>query len=106
MTIDVSTMRASASEATGFLRTLSNEDRLMLLCQLTEGEKCVTALEEATGIQQPTLSQQLGVLRAEGLVATRRDGKFIFYSLQDERVAAILETLYGLFCQNRPIKTP
>lgn len=100
-TIDVNAMRRSAGEATGFLRALANEDRLMLLCQLTQGEKCVSELETQTGITQPTLSQQLGVLRNDGLVKTRRDGKFVFYQLGDERVINMLNALNGLFCRTQ-----
>lgn len=99
--IDIEAMRRAAGTATGFLRSLANEDRLILLCQLTDGEKCVSDLESLTGIGQPTLSQQLGVLRNEGLVQTRRDGKFVFYALGDARVLVMLESLYGMFCRTR-----
>jgi len=98
-TLDIKAMRQSAEEATGFLRTLANEDRLLLLCYLTQGERCVSDLEELSGIAQPTLSQQLGVLRQEGLVSTRRDGKYIYYQLADDRARLILNSLHGLFCQ-------
>jgi len=77
---------------------LGNEDRLLLLCQLSQGEMCVSDLEEALDIRQPTLSQQLGVLRNEGVVATRRDGKRIFYSVADAKVMRVLEVLYQLYC--------
>ena len=97
--LDLMAMRKSAGSATAFLRSMANEDRLLLLCQLTQGEKNVGDLESLTGIAQPTLSQQLGVLRTEGLVATRREGKFIYYSLGDARVLAMLESLHGLFCR-------
>jgi DNA-binding transcriptional ArsR family regulator len=76
-------MRKGAEEAARLMRALGNEDRLLLLCQLSRGEQCVGDLEETTGILQPTLSQQLGVLRETGLVETRRDGRQIFYSLGD-----------------------
>ena len=72
--------------------------RLLLLCQLAQGERHVSELEALLGITQPTLSQQLGVLRAEGLVNTRRDGKRIYYSVADERVLVLLGTMYELFC--------
>lgn len=91
-------MRAGAAGASRLMRALSNEDRLILLCQLSPGELCVSDLEERTGITQPTLSQQLGVLRGEGLVETRRDGKRIFYSLSDPNALAVLRNLYELFC--------
>ena len=84
------------------LRVLANEDRLLLLCQLTQGEVCVSELEELLGIRQPTLSQQLGILRAEEIVSTRREGKKIFYQVCDERVVSVLKTLYGLYCPAPP----
>jgi DNA-binding transcriptional ArsR family regulator len=98
--LNIEKMRVSASEATAALKLLANEDRLLLLCQLSEGEKSVSELEELLDIHQPTLSQQLGVLRTEGLVETRRDGKRIYYSVADPRVLEILHTLYGLYCVN------
>ncbi len=91
-------MRAAAGDATALLRVLANEDRLLLLCQLAQGEACVSELEQLLDIRQPTLSQQLGVLRNEGLVLTRREGKKIFYSVGDVRALAMLGTLYSLYC--------
>lgn len=103
MTIDISPaplerMRRGADTATATLRVLANPDRLLLLCHLSQGESSVSELEDALDLHQPTLSQQLGVLRNEGLVATRRDGKRMFYSIADERVLKLLETLYQLYC--------
>jgi len=80
------------------LRLLSNEDRLMLLCQLSQGELCVSDLEMMLGIRQPTLSQQLGILRNEEIVSTRREGKKVFYQISDSQVVLVLNTLYGLYC--------
>ncbi|CFQ91975.1 MULTISPECIES: ArsR/SmtB family transcription factor [Yersinia] len=97
-TISMDLMRQAASQACDALRILANEDRLLLLCQLSQGEKAVGELEAALGIRQPTLSQQLGVLRSDGLVNTRRDGKRIFYSIADSKVLALLEVLYQLYC--------
>ncbi|KUM02832.1 helix-turn-helix domain-containing protein [Chromobacterium subtsugae] len=94
----IAMMRAAAGQACGLLRALSNEDRLLLLCQLSQGEQSVGELEQAVGIRQPTLSQQLGVLRNEGLVATRRDGKRIFYAVADPNALSVLATLYQLYC--------
>lgn len=95
---DMTKMRLAASEATAVLRTLANEDRLLLLCQLSQGEMSVSELEEALEIRQPTLSQQLGVLRTENLVQTRRDGKRIYYSVADQKTLSILGLLYELYC--------
>ncbi len=100
--LTVEAMREAAGSATAMLRVLANEDRLLLLCQLTQGEACVSDLEELLGIRQPTLSQQLGVLRAEEMVSTRREGKKIFYQLCDERVVSVLKTLHGLYCPAPP----
>ena len=92
-------LRASAAAAVGALKVLANEDRLLLLCQLSQGEMCVGELEDALDIHQPTLSQQLGVLRIEGVVRTRREGKNIFYSVADARLLEILALLYRLYCK-------
>ncbi len=91
-------LRSGAAQAVGVLKTLANEDRLMLMCQLSQGEHCVSELEEELGIAQPTLSQQLGVLRNEGVVTTRRQGKSIYYSVADARTLEILVLLHRLYC--------
>ena len=91
-------MQAAAREACGLLKVLSNPDRLLILCQLSQGEARVGELEEILGIVQPTLSQQLTVLREEQLVTTRRDGKNIYYSLASPQALAVIETLYQHFC--------
>jgi ArsR family transcriptional regulator len=96
--IDPARLRGAAGQAVGTLKLLANEDRLLLLCQLSQGELCVSDLEEELGIHQPTLSQQLGVLRTEGVVATRREGKNIFYSVADPAALEILTVLYRLYC--------
>ncbi|MDR2327430.1 MAG: metalloregulator ArsR/SmtB family transcription factor [Acidovorax sp.] len=96
--MDVQALRAHAGEAVALLKVLGNADRLMLLCQLTQQERTVGELEQLTGIGQPTLSQQLGVLRREGLVTTRRDGKFIWYQLSQGPALALMQTLHQLFC--------
>lgn len=91
-------LRESATKACALLKALAQEDRLLLLCQLTEGECNVGELEELVGVHQPSLSQHLGVLREEGLVATRREGKYIYYSLASDEVIQIMQTLSGLYC--------
>jgi len=97
--IDLDAMQLAAAQACGLLKVLANPDRMMLLCQLTQGEHCVSELEGVLGIQQPTLSQQLGVLREEQLVNTRREGKQIFYSIASAEAMTILQVLYDLFCK-------
>ncbi len=91
-------MRQAAGEAVGALKVLANEDRLLLLCQLSQQEMCVSELEEQLDIRQPTLSQQLGVLRNEGVVSTRRDGKRIYYRVADARLLEMLDLMYRLYC--------
>jgi DNA-binding transcriptional ArsR family regulator len=97
--LNINLMRKASIEAMSTLKALANSDRLLLLCQLSQGEKSVRELEILLGIVQPTLSQQLGVLRSEGLVSTRRDSKKIYYSVSNEKVLAILNTLYQLYCK-------
>ena len=97
--IDIEAMRFAAANASALLKALANPDRLLLLCQLSQGEQCVGDLEELLGIVQPTLSQQLGVLRTEGLVSTRRQGKHIFYSVADPAALEVLGLLYRLYCR-------
>lgn len=91
-------LRGAAGQAVAVLKLLANEDRLLLLCQLSQGEMCVSDLESALGIRQPTLSQQLSVLRTEGVVNTRREGKNIHYSVADPALLEILAVLYRLYC--------
>lgn len=94
-------LRRKAADAALLLRTIGNEDRLQLLCELSQGERSVADLELATGIAQPSLSQQLAVLRAHGLATTRRDGKRIFYSIGDPAALEVLKTLHRVFCGTR-----
>lgn len=96
--IDPEALRTGAADAVAALKVLGNENRLLLLCQLSQGEMCVSDLEEALGIHQPTLSQQLGVLRSEGVVQTRREGRIIYYSVSDPSTLEILALLYRLYC--------
>ena len=96
--MDLSHMRAAANQACRLLKTLSNADRLMLLCQLAQGECCVSELEALLGIVQPTLSQQLGVLRDEQLVRTRREGKNIYYHINSDIALDVMQVLYTQFC--------
>ena len=96
--MDIDILRSSADEASRLLKVLSNPDRLLLLCQLALGEKRVGELEELVGIVQPTLSQQLGVLRDENLVSTRREGKNIYYQIDSPQALAVMNVLYEQFC--------
>ena len=98
LSVTPETMRSGAATAVRMLKMLANEDRLLLLCQLSQGESCVSDLEAALGIRQPTLSQQLAVLRSEELVSTRRDGKNIYYAIARPDVLRLLQTLHELHC--------
>jgi DNA-binding transcriptional ArsR family regulator len=91
-------MAAQAKRAAEFLKALAHENRLMILCILSQGEKSVSELEEMLSLRQPTVSQQLARLRAEGLVTTRRDGKTIFYSLASEEARVVVSAVYEMFC--------
>jgi len=88
----------AAQDAASLLKTLANPDRLLLLCNLVEEERNVSSLEALTGIRQPSLSQQLGVLREEGIVETRREGKFIFYRIASAPALAVMRTLWDTYC--------
>jgi len=96
---DYNGMYEHIEQASRLLKVLANQDRLMILCMLAEGEKNVSELEEILEIRQPTLSQQLARLRADGLVATRRQGKAIYYSLTSDEAGRIIGVLYEVYCQ-------
>ena len=93
-------INAAPITASNFLKAISHEGRLMILCHLVSGEKSVTELENLLSARQAAVSQQLSRLRLEGLVQPRRDGKTIYYSLTDDRPRKILEVVYELFCKN------
>lgn len=88
----------AAAAACGLLKSLANPDRLLLLCELARGECNVGRLEQALGIAQPTLSQQLAVLREAQLVDTRRDGKHVYYRIASQEALAVLRVLHQQFC--------
>lgn len=93
-------MMENACQASNFLKAISHEGRLMILCYLASGEKTVTELEELLSARQAAVSQQLSRLRSEGLVAPRREGKAIYYRLSDPRAVQILDVVYSLFCKD------
>ena len=92
-------MMDNAKRASDFLKALSHESRLMMLCILAEGEKSVSELEQHLGLRQPTVSQQLARLRADDLVAARRNGKSVHYSLARPDVVEVISALYRTFCR-------
>jgi ArsR family transcriptional regulator len=99
-TEDMDRMAESATDASNFLKAISHEGRLMILCHLATGEKSVTELENLLSARQAAVSQQLSRLRLEGLVTPRREGKTIFYRLTDERPRQILDLVYDMFCRH------
>jgi ArsR family transcriptional regulator len=98
--INFDKLRASADKATNLMKVMANADRLMLLCQLSQGEKSVGELETILDIRQPTLSQQLTVLREAELVATRREGKSIFYRVSSKSALALMQVLSQEICNS------
>lgn len=98
-THDVDRMLSNAKRASNFLKALAHESRLIILCILAEGEKSVSELEDALSLRQPTVSQQLARLRADGLVSTRRDGKVIYYNLASDEARTIIGAMYDVFCR-------
>lgn len=96
--LDVQAMAAQARSAAGFLKALSHEGRLMILCHLGSGERSVTELERLLDTRQAAVSQQLARLRLEGLVHARRDGKAIYYSIRDPRVLQMIHLMSEMFC--------
>lgn len=96
---DMDKMAANAMRASNFLKAISHEGRLMILCHLASGEKSVTELEGLLSARQAAVSQQLSRLRLEGLITPRREGKAIYYSLTDDRPKQIMEVVYDLFCR-------
>ncbi len=100
-TPDVDAVLAHAQQASEFLKALSHQARLVILCLLTQGEKSVTEIEQLLRLRQPAVSQQLARLRADDLVETRRDGKNVYYSLARPEVRDIIESLHRSFCKPR-----
>ena len=97
-TLTMEDMLRQSSQAAVFLKALSNENRLMILCHLLDQELSVTALNEKLPLSQSALSQHLAVLRKDGLVSTRRESQTIYYSIGDVRVKELIQTLHRLFC--------
>lgn len=98
-TASLDSMKENAFRASALLKAMSNQHRLMILCQLSQGEMCVGELEEIIDLSQSALSQHLARLRRDKLVKTRRQAQTIFYSLDGEEAPSIIEVLYGLYCE-------
>jgi ArsR family transcriptional regulator len=97
--VNFNELRASADKASKLMMVMANADRLMLLCQLSLGEKSVSELEESLDIKQPTLSQQLTILRQSDLVATRREGKNIYYRIASQSALVVMQVLHQEICK-------
>ena len=97
---EIDGMLENAMTASNFLKAISHEGRLMILCHLASGEKSVTDLERLLSSRQAAVSQQLARLRLEGLVEARREGKIIYYALADKRATRILDVVYDIFCKS------
>ncbi len=96
---DLDRMVDNAKRASDFLKALAHESRLLILCILAEGETSVSELEQQLGLRQPTVSQQLARLRADGLVSTRRDGKTVYYNLASDEARVVIGAIYDVFCR-------
>lgn len=103
---ELETFAEKAGKASAFLKAISHEARLMILCILAEGEKSVTEIETILGLQQAVVSQQLARLRQENVVETRRDGRQIYYSIANQDVKGIINALYSMFCQTSGVCKP
>ena len=96
--VELEQLQENARRASSLLKAMSNEHRLMILCQLLHGEKSVGELERLIGLSQSALSQHLARLRRDDLVQTRRQAQTIYYSLSGHEASAVIDTLYGLYC--------
>jgi len=98
--MNMAELQSRALRAAGMLKAMANPVRLMVLCQLAEGEKSVGELEKVADVSQSALSQHLALLRERGLVSNRREGQSIFYSLNGPEAPALLAALYEVYCRN------
>ncbi len=96
--MDMAALYENAEKASGLLRTMSNQWRLLILCHLSQGEMSVHQLEDVIGLSQSALSQHLAILRRERLVRTRREAQSIIYSLASPEASAVMQTLYAIYC--------
>jgi len=96
--MNVGDLQTSAREAADLMKALSSENRLLLLCQLADGDKTVGELADSLGLRQAAVSQQLALLRKDGLVAARRDGRQMHYSLTGREARAVIMLLHSLYC--------
>lgn len=98
LSCEAADLKANVEEASGFLKKLSNPDRLLVCCALLEAERSVRDLEDLLGIRQPGLSQQIAELREAGFIVGRKEAKHMFYRLEDGRVAEFISMMHSMFC--------
>lgn len=103
MKVDPGLMPAAADAASGLLKSIANRHRLLILCQLTDGERSVGDLAAFLGLRDSTVSQHLSLLRRDGLVHARRDGQTIWYAISSAPAQRVLETLFAIFCKPNSI---
>jgi DNA-binding transcriptional ArsR family regulator len=103
---DLAVLRQRARKASNFLKALSNENRLLLLCLISDRERSVTELETILALRQPTVSQQLARLRNDGLVSPRREGKVIYYRIASDEVRRTISLMYDIFCRDLMAPAP
>jgi len=103
---NIGDMKQAAEEACVLMKTLSHPDRLMVLCQLKEGEKSVGEIATMVGIAQSPLSQHLSKMRLQGIVKNRREAQSIYYSLANPEVEKIIDLLYSMYCSDIEICQP
>jgi len=96
--MDIAELKDNAGKASDLLKVMANPSRLMILCNLIDGEKTVQTLQGLVGLSQSALSQQLAILRGQNLVSTRREAQSVYYSLASEEAESVIGTLYNLFC--------
>ena len=105
MKIDIAVMESAADRASDLLKALSNRHRLLIICQLIDGERSVGDLAQFLGLRDSTVSQHLALLRKDRLVAARRDGQTIYYSIASDPARELLKTLYQVYCApSKPAK--
>jgi len=103
MKLDIERIQGAADRACDLLKSMANRHRLLILCQLVDGERTVGELVEFLGIRDTAVSQHLTLLRKDGLVSARRDGQTIWYSIASTEARALLSALYGAFCAPRQV---
>lgn len=105
MKMNVEVMERAADQASELLKALANRHRLLIICQLIDGERSVGELAEFLNLRDSTVSQHLALLRKDGLVSARREAQTIFYSIASEPAREVLKTLYQAFCAPRSART-